>query len=489
MAPRPPANARRPKALFVVNSDWFFVSHRLALGRALRDAGFEVVVAAGPTGDGPAIEAEGLRFVPLPFDRGGRSAANDARTLARLCALYRREAPDLAHHVTIKPVLYGSLAARLARTPAVVNAISGLGFVFIERAAPSPRDALLRGGVLGAYRLALDAPRARAVFQNEDDRAFFVRRRLVHPARAALVRGSGVDTARFKLEPLPDGGEPLVVLPARLLWDKGVGEFVAAARALKAAGVRARFALVGAPDAGNPASVSEAQLAAWRDEGAVEWWGHRRDMPAVYASAHVVALPSYREGLPLALVEASASGRACVTTDVPGCRDVVRGGETGWVVPARDAGALARALAEALGDRAELARRGDAARRHVERDFSLEAVVTAHLQIYRDLLGPRWPAPGPLRRRGEAQGRGLWPQTRYNARARGGPPHPLRGRRPRPQVARAAWGPLRGRPGAPGGRFRPLRAPSGGGRRERRAPGEQHDAVGRPGSASRAPLL
>ncbi|MCU0681669.1 MAG: glycosyltransferase family 4 protein [Polyangiaceae bacterium] len=386
----------RPKALFVVNSDWFFVSHRLALGRALRDAGFEVVVAAGPTGDGPAIEAEGLRFEPLPFDRGGRSPRNDARTLARLLALYRREAPDLVHHVTIKPVLYGSLAARLARVPAVVNAISGLGFVFIERATPSPRDALLRTGVIAAYRLALDTPRARAVFQNEDDRDFFVQNGLVARERTRVVRGSGVDTARFRPSPLPDG-DPLVVLPARLLWDKGVGEFVEAARRLKAGGLKARFALVGAPDAGNPASVSEAQLEAWRSEGAVEWWGHRRDMPAVYASAHVVALPSYREGLPLALAEAAASGRACVTTDVPGCRDVVRGGETGWLVPARDPAALTRALAEALGAPHELARRGEAALRHIEAGFSLHAVVAAHLELYRELLGPRWPTPCPPR--------------------------------------------------------------------------------------------
>jgi glycosyltransferase involved in cell wall biosynthesis len=385
---------RRPKALFVVNSDWFFVSHRLALGRALRDAGFEVVVAAGPTGDGPAIEAAGLRFEPLPFDRGGRSPTNDARTLARLAALYRREAPDLAHHVTIKPVLYGSLAARLARVPAVVNAISGLGFVFIERASPSPRDALLRSGVLAAYRLALDSRRARAVFQNEDDRAFFVGRKLVHPARTALVHGSGVDADRFRPSPEPPG-DPLVVLPARMLWDKGVGEFVEAARALKARGLRARFALVGKPDAGNPAAVPAARLEAWQREGVVEWWGHRRDMPAVYASAHIVALPSYREGLPLALAEASFSGRACVTTDVPGCRDVVRGGETGWLVPARDARALELALAEALSDPAERARRAEAARRHMQRGFSREAVVDAHLTLYRELLGPRWPAPAP----------------------------------------------------------------------------------------------
>jgi glycosyltransferase involved in cell wall biosynthesis len=386
---------QRPKALFVVNSDWFFVSHRFALGRALRDAGFDVAVAAGPTGDGPAIEAEGLRFLPVPFDRGGRSVRNDARTLARLARLYGREAPDLVHHVTIKPVLYGSLAARLARVPAVVNAISGLGFVFIERDRPGPRDALLRGGVLGAYRLALDSPRARAVFQNEDDRSFFVRRRLVARGRTALVRGSGVDTGRFRPSPPPEGGPPLVVLPARMLWDKGVGEFVEAARRLKAGGVSARFALVGAPDPGNPASVPADRLEAWRREGFVEWWGHRRDMPAVFASAHLVALPSYREGLPLALAEAAASGRAGVATDVPGCRDVVKHGETGWLVPPRDPGALARALAEALADRDALARRGEAAHRYVARDFSRETVVAAHLRLYRELLGPRWPGASP----------------------------------------------------------------------------------------------
>lgn len=378
---------RKPKLLFLVNEDSFFVSHRLELGLAARDAGFDVVVAAGEGGGREAIEGAGLRFVPVRFDRGGRSAVRDARTLASIAQLYRAERPTLAHHVTIKPVLYGSIVARTLHVPAVVNAVSGLGFVFLD---PSRRGRALRLGIERAYRLALGHPTSATVFQNEDDLALFVKRRLVAAERATLVRGSGVDPARFPEQPLPDG-DPVVLFPARLLWDKGIGELVDAARALRARGSRARFVIVGAADGTNPARVSRTTVERWTAEGIVEWWGARADMPEVYAQAHLVVLPSYREGLPLALLEAAATGRACVTTDVPGCRDAVEDGRTGWLVPARDSLALASAIERALADRPELVRRGTAAAARAREHFTKGIVVEAHLRLYRRLSSGHWP--------------------------------------------------------------------------------------------------
>jgi glycosyltransferase involved in cell wall biosynthesis len=369
-----------PRALFLVNCDWFFVSHRMALGEALRDAGFEVTVAAQQSEAHEVLQKAGLRFVPMPFEPGGRDPAHEARTSAAVLQLYRRERPDLVHHVTIKPVLYGSLAARATRIPAVVNAISGLGYVFIERPGDRLPQRALRAAVKATYRVALANPRARTIFQNPDDQGTFEGAGLIAPGRSVLIRGSGVDLARFPASPLPQG-PPLVLLPARMLWDKGVGEFVEAARALRPRFPLARFVLVGSADTQNPAGIPRDTLARWQEEGVVEWWGHRKDMPQVLAQAHLVVLPSYREGLPLALAEAASCGRACVTADVPGCREVVRHGSTGWLVPVRDASALASAIAEALDAPDELARRGQAGR----------ALAEQTLALYRSLLGPRWP--------------------------------------------------------------------------------------------------
>ncbi|UJR80406.1 glycosyltransferase family 4 protein [Sandaracinus amylolyticus] len=376
----------RPKLLFVVNEDAFFVSHRLEIGTAARDAGFDVVVAAGPGGARSSIESHGLRTVELPFDRGGRSPTRDARTVARLVELYARERPTLVHHVTIKPVLYGSIAAKLTGVRAVVNAISGLGFVFLSKRLSAR---VLRGGVESAYRVALSGPRVRVVFQNADDEALFVSRGLVDADRVLRIPGSGVDLARFTERP-PDRAEtPVVLLPARLLWDKGVGEFVDAARSLRARGVRARFALVGGGST-NPASVPPARVRRWVDDGVIEAWGHRTDMPEVLAQASLVVLPSYREGFPLALAEACAVGRACVTTDVPGCRDVVDDA-CGWRVPARDASALADAIADALSDRTRLEEMGRRAAQRARERFGRGAIVASHLALYREMLGDAWP--------------------------------------------------------------------------------------------------
>lgn len=367
--------------LFVVNQARFFVTHRLPLAEAARRAGYDVHVVVP---DGPGIETIEARGIPVHrvvFDRGGMNPATDARTVAALAALYRRLRPDLVHHVTVKPVLYGSLVARLLGVPAVVNAVSGLGYLELANAWHAR---VARTAVRRLYRMAFRRRLLRVIFQNPDDRAAFERAGIVRPEQAVLIPGSGVDLDEFTPHPAPNG-RPIVLLPARMLWDKGVGEFVDAARQLRARGCGARFVLVGDTHE-NPAAVRKPQLLAWTREGVVEWWGQRNDMPAVFAQATVVCLPSYREGCPKALLEAAASGRAIVTTDVPGCRDVVSDGEEGLLVPARDASALARALDRLLTD-AELRRAcGARARRRAEHEFGMDRVIEATLSIYRDLV-------------------------------------------------------------------------------------------------------
>lgn len=382
-----------PRILMVVNADWFFLSHRLEVARAARDAGAEVTVVAPDTGKGEAIRREGLGFIPMPLVRSSTNVIREAHTLTFLIGLYRRLRPDLVHHVTFKPVLYGSLAARRVGGIAVVNAVSGLGFIFTLRS----RARLLQFLVKRLFKLAMGNQRNIAIFQNPDDMTFFSDMGLMNSKQAVLIRGSGVDCNLFRFVPEP-AGDPVVLLPARMLWDKGVGEFVAAAQAIRKSNRNVRFALVGGADSGNRAMVPQQQLEEWSRAGIVEWWGHREDMPAVLAQASIVVLPTYyREGLPKALLEAAATGRALITTDIPGCREIVRPGINGILVPPRDGSALTDAVSYLLRSPQIRQSFGQAGRKIAVAEFGVAGVVEETLQIYRQLLPNRW-APAEDRR-------------------------------------------------------------------------------------------
>ncbi|MET0067269.1 MAG: glycosyltransferase family 4 protein [Candidatus Thiodiazotropha sp.] len=368
--------------LFVVNDAGFFLSHRLPLALAARDFGFRVCVAT-PPGDGvEQIEAEGLLHYALPLSRSGANPFAELMTIRELYKLYRNLRPSLVHHVTIKPVLYGTLAARLAKVPAVVNAISGLGFVFLAQGWFS---ALARAAVLNSYRWLFSRAGLWVIVQNRDDYRYLLDEECLSQEQLELIRGSGVDLRNFTLRPEPEQ-VPLVVLPARMLWDKGVSEFVAAAHTLKQQGVQARFALVGGIDPNNPESVPARQLADWARDSDIEWWGNRQDMAEVFSQANIICLPSYREGLPKVLLEAAASGRAIVTTDVPGCREVVSEGENGLLVPARESEPLAKALKQLIQDPGLRQAMGQKSRVLAEAEFSIDRVVAQHMSIYRRAL-------------------------------------------------------------------------------------------------------
>ncbi|HUF87646.1 MAG TPA: glycosyltransferase family 4 protein [Thermohalobaculum sp.] len=370
------------RLLFVVNDLDFFLSHRLAIAEAAAAEGWEVHVAAPGAADDARLCAAGLRPHALRLARHGTNPLAEAASLAGMYRLFRRLRPDLVHLVTIKPVVYGGIAARLARVPAVVSAISGLGYVFLQGGA---RARTLRWAVRPLYRLALGHPRQRVIFQNEDDRSALEALGARLDGRSELIRGSGVDLDAFVPTPEPEG--PVrVLMPARILTDKGVREFVEAARILRREGVEARFAVAGDAPAGNPARVPGQTLAAWRTAGTVELLGFCSDMPRQLAASHIVVLPSYREGFPLALVEAAAAARPVVTTDVPGCRDAIIEGETGLLVPVRDSAALARAIRRLVEEPETRWRMGRAGRALAERAFSVRDVAQRHLAIYRALL-------------------------------------------------------------------------------------------------------
>jgi glycosyltransferase involved in cell wall biosynthesis len=372
------------RVLMVVNAEWYFLSHRLALARMLRDRGYVVTVASGVERQQQSlITDEGFRFVPIPITRGDVRASAELRTLSSLYRLYRAEQPDLVYQTTIRPILYGSLAARLAGLSRVVNAVPGLGYTFSARGV---RAAIRRPVVAAAYRLALSGRRTRVIFQTRDDLRRFVERGLVREEDSFVIKGSGVDLDRFTPKPEP-AGLPLVVLAARLLWTKGLGEFVEAARRLRERGVPCRMAIVGVPDVSNPDAVPGATLERWRDGGDVEWWGLRSDMANVLSLSAVVTLPSYYgEGVPKVLIEAAAAGRPIVTTDWPGCRDAVRHGETGLLVRPRDAGDLAAALERLLRNPGERAAMGASGRTLAEREFAERLVVGQAADVCANLL-------------------------------------------------------------------------------------------------------
>lgn len=378
------APASAPRLLFFITNPAFLVSHRLPVALAARDAGYEVHVASM---GGPAVaqlEALGLTHHVLPLSRTSMRPWTEARSLWAIWRLFRRVRPDLVHAVTLKSVLYGGIASRLAGVPAYVAAISGLGYVFIQG---SGARAALKRLALVLYRLALGHANSRVVFQNASDRDVLVQAAAVRPEQVVMVRGSGVDLDRFAPAPWPDG-PVTVAMASRLLHDKGVREFVEAARLSASRGEGLRWRLAGSLDPENPASVTASELEAWRAEGMIEYVGECADVAGFYAQAHIVTLPSYREGLPKSLIEAAACGRPVVTTDVPGCRDAIEPGTSGVLVPPRDARALAAAVAALAEDEALLTRMGDAGRALAERDFGLDRIVRAHLDVYRDLAPP-----------------------------------------------------------------------------------------------------
>jgi len=343
--------------------------------------GYEVWVMAPESPKKADLLKAGIRFYPLPMSRQGMNPWYELQTLFALYRSLREIQPSLVHLITMKPVLYGGMACRLARIPGVVSALSGLGSVFISGGwGARQREALVGWGM----RLALAHRNQCALFQNPDDLNLFVSRGWVKPARTALIKGSGVDPVQFPLV-AEQAGPPVVCFLSRLLKDKGLLEFVAAAREVKSLHPETRFVLVGSIDPGNPSSASEAEVHSWVEEGVVESWGFRQDVAAILARCHLLCLPSYREGVPRVLIEGAATGRALVTTDTPGCREIVKSGLNGLLVPVRDSAALAKAILRLIEDTNLRQAMGCAGRKLFEVEFTIQRVVEQTLQIYRDL--------------------------------------------------------------------------------------------------------
>lgn len=372
------------KIVLFANTEWYLYNFRRSLALALRDAGYEVLLISPPGPYGEKLRQMGFRWIPAPMERRSLNPLRELALVLWLKRLFAEEQVDLVHGFTIKCAVYGSLAARLAGIPARVNAVAGMGYVFTS---DDLKARLLRPIVRGLMRLALDGQGARLILQNPDDVALFERAGLVDASLVRLIPGSGVDCRRFVPKAgKTQGGRFRVLLAARLLWDKGLAEYVDAARKLRLDGRDIEFLLAGDPDPGNPAAVPEGSVRAWVDEGLLHWLGHVDDMAALFETVDAVVLPSYREGLPKGLIEAGASGLPLVTTDVPGCREVVADGVDGLLVPVKSCEALARAIARLHDDPLLCSRLGAAAREKALNEFDEQIVIERTISVYREFV-------------------------------------------------------------------------------------------------------
>ena len=366
------------KALLFANTDWYLYNFRLPLAKALRAQGYELILLSPPGDYAGLLIQEGFRWIGFPFSRKGLNPLSELATLWRLIRLYRSERPDLAHHFTIKCVLYGGIAGRLSRVRATVSSVTGLGHVFTT---DSWRNRLLRPLVSLVYRFVFG--RSQIIFQNPDDRSEFVRLALVDPTRSHLIRGSGVDTNYFC--PPAEGrgaGAITVLMVGRLLREKGVREFVEAAAIVRKRLPEARFLLAGDTDPGNPSSIDAKLIAEWQSKGDVSFLGHRSDVRDLMRAADLAVLPSYREGMPRSLLEAAACGLPLVATDVPGCREIVSNKVNGLLVPPLDSRLLAEAIIELLVDRERRTAMGKRSRALACELFSQDRVIREMMDVY-----------------------------------------------------------------------------------------------------------
>jgi len=369
--------------VFVVNVDWFFLSHRLNLALSALSKGYKVTLVSKDTNRRNEIESLGIDFVNLDFGRSSLNPFKEVQLILELRKIYRRLRPDIIHHVTIKPNLYGNLAARLSGfQPVCVNAISGLGYNFIDG-----RRSVLQKVLIGMMKFAYRYAKTNFIFQNPDDLEFYNQLGLIHPSNHIIIKGAGVDEKAFPyLIPIPKDNIE-IVLPARMLFDKGINEFVQAAKILEDEfSGKARFLLVGDVDNGNPASAQISDLRKMEIPGYIEWVGFRKDMLNVYMNADIVCLPSYREGMPKSLIEAMSIGRPIVTCNVPGCRECVDDGINGFLVPVRDAAQLAQSLRKLMLSEDMCIGMGKESREKMLKEMTLEKVTQQTFQFYDKLL-------------------------------------------------------------------------------------------------------
>lgn len=377
--------SKSQKILFVVTEDWYFCSHRLPLAIALVKQGYNVSVLTRTNEYKELISSHGIQVISWEnISRLGMNVFSEIKTFLELFGVLKSEKPDLVHLVAVKPAVYGGLAAYFLNIPARVFALGGLGFIFSSRKKLAK---VLRPVILILFRLIFNQKNSRLILQNEDDINLLQNKAKVNLGQIRLIRGAGVDLEQYTYQPLPEG-IPVVMLAARMIWDKGIGDFVQAAKIIQQKNIKARFVLVGDPDDQNPNGISRAQLEQWHQSGVVEYWGHQKDMPKILSQAHILCLPSYYgEGLPKVLIEAMACGRAIITTNMPGCYQLIqKDPENGILISPQKPDELASAILLLLANPERCTLMGKNGRELVHQKFALNIIIRQTQEVYNELL-------------------------------------------------------------------------------------------------------
>lgn len=370
------------KLFIIVNVDWFFLSHRLPVALAAQKAGWDVTIVTADTGKLKDIEAKGLKTINLPMSRSGKNILEELGTLYFLRKLYKREKPDVVHHVGMKTILWGTLAAKFAHVNGVVNAISGLGGFFAE-----DNKGVMAKMMPKVLKFSHDRKKLLCIFQNDEDKGLYVKNGIIKENQARYIKGSGVDLKEFCYTPEPKEGKIRVILTARMIVEKGVFILTEAAEKLRSKYVdKVEFLLAGGLD-DHPGAITKEQLDAVCDGKYIQWLGYRTDVKELLQSSHIVAFPSYyMEGLPKSLIEADAIGRPIITCNSVGCKETVIDGYNGYLIPTKDVDALAEKLDILLSDKVLRQDMGSNSRKYAEENFSIDVVIDRHLNIYNELI-------------------------------------------------------------------------------------------------------
>ena len=371
------------KLLFLISEDWHFWSHRRSIAIAAREEAYQVTLITRVNEKEDEINGLGIKLIPTRMKRSSLNPFFELGTIIELIGIYRREKPDIVHHVAIKPIVYGTLAAKLTGVPHIVNALGGMGHIF---SSPEGKMRIMRGIVSVFYRFAFSGKSNRLILQNPDDKKIVLENKLTSPSKITIIRGSGADLTYFKYLPEPPG-DPVILYAGRLLWSKGIGDLYQASEILSKKNIKFKSVLVGKPDPENPETISESQIEEWCNSDYFEWWGHHEDMPSVLGQSSIVVLPAiFREGLPKILIEAAAVGRPLIATDMPGCREIVKHGWNGLLIPSQDPDALANAIMDLLSDHSLRQQMGKNSRELAENEFSEDMVIDQTLALYKELV-------------------------------------------------------------------------------------------------------
>ena len=370
------------KLYIVVNVDWFFLSHRLPVALAAQKAGWDVTIVTADTGKLKDIEAQGLKVINLPMSRSGMNIKEELGTLNFLRKLYKREKPDVVHHVGMKTILWGTLAAKFVHVNGVVNAISGLGGFFAE-----DNKGMMAKLVPKVLKFSHDRKKLLCIFQNDEDKGLYVKNGIIKPEQARYIKGSGVDLKEFCYTPEPTEGKIRVILTARMIVEKGIFVLTEAAEKLRSKYEdKVEFLLVGGID-DHPGAITREQLDAVCDGNYIQWLGYRTDIKELLQSSHIVAFPSYyMEGLPKSLIEADAIGRPVITCNSVGCKETVIDGYNGYLIPTKNVDALVEKLDVLLCNGKLRQEMGRKSRAYAEANFSIDVVIERHLNIYNELI-------------------------------------------------------------------------------------------------------